>query len=92
MTARASNLDLTKLPKALQPQGRPKPISAATREMLAETNRFEEGQISGPFGPKFAGFGEMPKPSLKQVAGEVIRYGLILSAGSLGLILLSGLL
>lgn len=59
MTAQAS-FDLAKLPEALR---EPQEIidTAEPCPALAEANNFEEGQISGPFGPKFVGFGPMEK-------------------------------
>jgi hypothetical protein len=37
-------------------------VDAAKSPASAEAARFEEGQISGPFGPKFVGYGEEPSP------------------------------
>lgn len=57
MTARAG-FDLAKLPPALR-QGQEVIDTAEPCPALMDANRFEEGQITGPFGPQFVGFGPM---------------------------------
>lgn len=74
-----ASFDLSKLPKALQPGGQmidtAKPCKA-----LAEAGRFEGGQMSGPFGPKFVGFGPMPKLTLRERFGGTVVIALAIAA------------
>lgn len=58
MTAQASGFDPGKLPAALRPASE---TSEPSPHAFAEAAQFEEGQLSGPFGPKFVGFAPMEK-------------------------------
>lgn len=40
-------------------------VSPETMKQIAASGHFESGQISGPYGPQFVGYGPTPKPSLR---------------------------
>lgn len=94
MTGQAScaPLDLTKLPTGLRPapvvvDGLNVPRCAA----LADADRFEEGQLSGPYGPQFAGWGPMPRPTLREQVRAVVEWAAVIAALS-GAIMVAGVL
>lgn len=93
MTATALPFDPAKLPAALR-QGQPlvddlRNVSRQTREMLAEADGFDEGQIAGPYGPQFVGFGEMPPPTWREeLTSFAWLFGKVSAASLLALFLL----
>jgi hypothetical protein len=77
--ASASGFDPARLPAALRA---PEIVEGCTfaPEEVARAHSFGEGQISGPFGPRFVGYGKAPKAPLWRYIAE---WTAVLFVGSL---------
>lgn len=77
--AQATGFDPAKLPAGLLSQEIVKTRTFAPEEVTRAWS-FEEGQISGPFGPRFVGYGERPQVPLCRY---IVQWTTALSIGAL---------